>query len=212
MSVDLADRHRKSSTRRPILESVPGLSRTREAVVYAAQLHAGQLRAEDGAPFIVHPLEVACLLYDAGASDQMIAAGLLHDVIEKTDADAEDLSARFGSSIASLVLALTEDQRIIGYDARKAALCEQVVTAGRDAQMVFAADKISKVRELGCAYARSGDHSARSVRLNDRRLAYYRRCLQLLEELLAGSSLVIELRTKVERAQAVSRARSTAAG
>jgi (p)ppGpp synthase/HD superfamily hydrolase len=42
----------------------------------------------------------------------VIAAG--HDVLEKTDADAEDLRARFGLPIATLVLAVSEDQTIIG--------------------------------------------------------------------------------------------------
>ena len=149
MSVDSADWHREISARRTILESPPGLLTTRRAVAYAARLHAGQRRASDGAPFIVHPLEVACLLYDANARDEVVAAGVLHDIIEKTDADAGELGACFGPAVARLVLAVTEDPQIIGYDARKAALCEQVATAGRDAQMVFAADKISKVRELG---------------------------------------------------------------
>ena len=78
----------------------------------------------------------------------MIAAGLLHDAIEKTDASAEDLKTRFGIPVATLVLAVSEDQRIIDYAERKAALCEQVARAGPDALNVFAADKISKVHEL----------------------------------------------------------------
>jgi HD domain len=69
------------------------LPSTREALAYAERQHAGQRRAADGAPFVVHPLEVACLLYRAGAPDDVIAAGLLHDTIEKTDANAADLQA-----------------------------------------------------------------------------------------------------------------------
>jgi (p)ppGpp synthase/HD superfamily hydrolase len=197
MSVSLVDCPGEDSGRRAILQSPQRLVMTRRAVAYAAQLHAGQWRLADRAPFIVHPLEVACLLHHAGARDHVIAAGVLHDVIEKTDADADDLRARFGSRITTLVLAVTEDERIIGYTERKAALCEQVAEAGHDALMVFAADKVSKARELSLVNARTGQQC---VRARDDRLAYYSRCLQVIEQLLPNSSLVGELRKTLERA------------
>ena len=98
------------------------LPKTQAALAYAERLHARQTRRVDGAPFIVHPLEVACLLFGAGAPDHVIAAGALHDVIEKTDADAADLRARFGAAVTRLVLAVTEDRSISSHTARKAAL------------------------------------------------------------------------------------------
>jgi hypothetical protein len=55
---------------------------TSAAAAYAERKHAGQHRSV-GTPFVQHPLEVATLLYYAGAPDHVIAAGLLHDVIEK---------------------------------------------------------------------------------------------------------------------------------
>jgi (p)ppGpp synthase/HD superfamily hydrolase len=106
------------------------------AIDYATQQHAGQVRRVDGAPFIQHPLEVASLLHDAGAPDHVIAAGVLHDTIDKTGASSSDLRERFGSPVEMLVLAVSEDERIPGYQARKAALRQQVATAGRDALMV----------------------------------------------------------------------------
>ncbi len=75
-------------------------------------MHRGQRREVDGAPFIVHPLEVASLLYFAGAPDTVVAAGVLHDVIEDTDAAAGDLRARVGDLVTKLVLAVSEDDRI----------------------------------------------------------------------------------------------------
>ena len=134
--------------RRRIPDWSQRLPNTREALTYAERQHAGQRRTADGAPFIVHPLEVARLLYRAGAPDHVIAAGALHDTIEKTDTTAPDLTARFGLRIATIVLAVSEDQRISGYAERKAALRDQVARAGDDALIVLAADKISKVREL----------------------------------------------------------------
>lgn len=58
------------------------LPQTQAAIEYAERMHAGQRRT-DGTPFILHPLEVASLLLYVGAPDHLIAAGVLHDVLEK---------------------------------------------------------------------------------------------------------------------------------
>jgi hypothetical protein len=141
------------------------------------------------------------LLYGAGARDHVIAAGVLHDVLEKTDADAEDLRSRFGTRVATLVLAVSEDQHIRGYAKRKAALRKQVAAAGREALMVFAADKVSKVHELNLEYERPCEQSARGPSRRDRRIDHFRHCLDLLEELLGDSPLVIDLRGELDHAR-----------
>jgi (p)ppGpp synthase/HD superfamily hydrolase len=155
----------------------------------------------DGAPFVVHPLEVASLLYYAGASDHLIAAGVLHDTIEKTEVIASDLRERFGSRVATLVLAVSEDETITGYARRKAALREQVARAGEEALMLFAADKLSKVRELRLdpTPARESHSSGAAItRSRGRRLTHYRDCLELLQDQLPDSPLVEELRTELD--------------
>jgi uncharacterized membrane protein YccC len=112
-------------------------------------------------------------------------------VIEKTPADALDLRARFGSRVAALVVAVSEDRHIAGYSARKAALRHQASEAGEEALMVFAADKVSKVREL----RRAGGEG----RPRKRRLVHYRQCLTLLQERLPDSPLVAQLDAELER-------------
>jgi (p)ppGpp synthase/HD superfamily hydrolase len=164
------------------------------ALAYAEERHAGQTRKVDGAPFIEHPLEVAWLLYRAGAPDRVIAAGVLHDTLEKTDADTDELRTRFGPDTTDLVLAVSEDPGIRTYARRKAALRAQVAKAGPEALMVFAADKISKVRENSLG--------ATQKRPSQRRLTHYRRCLELLEQRLPDSPLVIQLRAEFDRISA----------
>ena len=102
--------------------AVPRRAPVLAALAYAVRVHAGQRREVDGAPFVLHALEVGSLLYRDHAPDHVIAAGILHDTIEKTDADADDLEARFGRPIATLVCAVSEDDRIPDYEQRKAAL------------------------------------------------------------------------------------------
>lgn len=126
------------------------------------------------------------LLLEAGAPDHVVAAGVLHDVIEKSGVDGGDLRAQFGDDVADLVLAVSEDEHIVGYAARKAALREQVAAAGDEALTVFAADKVSKAREL-----RFTSEPA------PRQLRHLRTCLELLEELAPASPFVAELRREL---------------
>jgi HD domain len=179
---------------------VEGLPVTEAALAYAEQLHEGQRRPVDGAPFILHPLEVASLLYYGGASDAVVAAGVLHDVIEDTAAVASDLQRRFGRRVTDLVVAVSEDDRIAEFDARKAALRSQVAASGHDALLLFAADKISNVRALRLALVRSGDGDL-TVGLGEK-IRHYRRSVEMLEGLEPDAPLVHRLHTELYRLDA----------
>jgi HD domain len=181
------------------------------ALAYAVEQHAGQRRTADGAPFVQHPIEVATLLADVGAPDHVVAAGILHDTIEKTSTEAADLHQRFGPRVASLVVALSEDPAISGYSARKAALRDQVQAAGDEALMVFAADKVSKARELSLIFARAPrtngtPHPARRGSKGSRKLAHYRHCAELLQERLPDSPLLESLRRELAQLSLVEQA------
>jgi (p)ppGpp synthase/HD superfamily hydrolase len=179
-------------------------------LAFAAERHAGQRRDADGAPFIAHPIEVGSLLYEVGAADDVIAAGVLHDTIEKASTNRAELRRRFGARTAALVAAVTEDERIRGYAKRKAALRHQVEAAGTDALMVFAADKVSKIREL--PVERSGTQAETVSRTRQRKITHYRHCLEMLERHIADSPLVVQLRAELEKRTAVDRRRRALAG
>jgi (p)ppGpp synthase/HD superfamily hydrolase len=162
-----------------------------KAVQSAARVHADQRRALDRAPFVLHPLEVAALLNGRGFDDEVIAAGVLHDVVENTTATVEDVVARFGERVAALVAAVSEDPSIEHYAERKAALREQVRTAGSEARAVYAADKIAKVRELRCQAA--FDPSALADPLIVAKLEHYEASLEMLIETDDGQPMVDQL-------------------
>jgi HD domain len=123
----------------------------------AASAHASQHRATDGAPFIDHVVEVATLLRDRGFDERLIAAGLLHDAVERGTLTEERLRGEMGDDISDLVLALTEDDTIQSFSDRKAALREQVSVAGERAITIFAADKLSDINGLRRGVSRFGD-------------------------------------------------------
>ena len=182
--------------RQPFPTFVEGLPLTRLALEFASQRHGGQRREADEAPFILHPLEVAHLLYGRDYPDSVIAAGVLHDVIEDTDTGHGQLAALFGERVAGLVDAVTEPPGGGTYGERKARLRAVVATAESDAVAVFAADKVAKAREFRLNLVRTS--SAEPVRSDPEKLEHYWRCLDLLERRLGRHALVRQLRFELE--------------
>src|SRR3954465_11950066 len=123
------------------------------AAAWAEAAHEGQRREVDGAPFMLHPYEVAMLLHITGYGDAVLAVGLLHDVVEGTAASGDDVRDAFGPEIAADVAALTEDEEIADYHERKAALRRGAEASREEVLAVFAADKVVKARELRLAAA-----------------------------------------------------------
>jgi (p)ppGpp synthase/HD superfamily hydrolase len=173
----------------PFLADLPV---TCQALEYAAEHHAGQRRTSDFAPFILHPLEVAVLLRNRGYPDEVVAAGLLHDAIEDTDATEDELRGRFGARVAGLVSSLSDDAAIEDYAERKAGLRAQVEAAGPEAAAIYAADKVAKARELRATLTRTPeDGESAAIR---RRLEHYEESLAMLDRALPGHALVQQLR------------------
>jgi (p)ppGpp synthase/HD superfamily hydrolase len=119
---------------------------------------------------------------------------VLHDVVEKAGVSEAQLQRRFGVRVTRLVSAVTDDESITGYAARKAALRHQVALAGDDALTLFAADKLSMSGELRRETRLDRDETKS---LRTRRLTHYQRSLAMLEERLAGSPLVRDLRRQL---------------
>ncbi len=79
----------------------------KKAYEYASNLHSGQFR-QSGEPYIIHPLNVACILADMHADSDTICAGLLHDTLEDTNTTKEDIAHDFNQNIANLVDGVTK--------------------------------------------------------------------------------------------------------
>ena len=166
---------------------------THAAVEFARDRHAGQRRAADGAAFVLHPLEVASLLDRSHYPDHVVAAGVLHDVLEDTDAARSELESRFGPQVGELVAAVSDDPSLPDVEERKAEVRERVRRAGGYAPVVYAADKVSKVRELRALLAGGLAGAEAEVRL-----LRYRKSLAMLEETIPGSRVVELLRFELE--------------
>jgi predicted deacylase len=111
------------------------------AVAFAARQHQGQVRKDGKTPYFAHPARVAVTVRHVfGEADEVaLQAALLHDVIEDTTTDYDDLLEQFGREVADAVAALTKDSRM-EHDAREAAYDQQLSAAAWQARLVKLAD------------------------------------------------------------------------
>ncbi len=125
-----------------------------QALLWAAQLHRGQLRKGKPVPYISHLISVSALVWeDAGSEDQAIAA-LLHDAIEDAGQDHGSIAERFGKPVADIVVACTDTEGPMAEGApkepwilRKTRTIQSLAHKPEAAWLVIAADKAHNARD-----------------------------------------------------------------
>jgi GTP pyrophosphokinase len=122
------------------------------AFSFAAAAHEGQQR-RSGSPFIEHPVGVARICAQLRLDEQTIAAALLHDVVEDTETDIDDVRAEFGDEVAKLVEGVTKLTRI-QFQSREQAEAENyrkmVVAMSEDVRVILIklADRLHNMRTI----------------------------------------------------------------
>ena len=135
---------------------------------FGFQLHEGQFRAS-GDPYIVHPVAVADLLRDIGASASVIAAGFLHDVVEDTDVTPDQIQQHFGAEVRELVEGVTKLGGI-HFNNRTEAQAENLrkmfLAMASDIRVVLVklADRLHNMRTLGALKSDKQQRIARETR------------------------------------------------
>ncbi len=128
----------------------PGLVLVVNAAHFAAQRHVNQRRkGAAGEPYINHLTEVAMLLAAAtgGSDPTLVAAGFLHDTLEDTPTEYEELASLFGTDVADVVAAVTDDKRLPKAE-RKRLQVEHAPKKSVRARCLKLADKTSNLRSL----------------------------------------------------------------
>ena len=184
------------SSRPEWISDSPLLSRAYELAIAA---HGSQKRASDGTTFLDHVTEVGVLLHEAGFDDELIAAGFLHDSVERGTLTEPELRREIGEDIADVVMALTEDAAIDDFAARKAGLRDQVAAAGGRALTVFAADKLSDILGLRRGLESAGEGLAERMGTSVASMAgHYRDSVAVIEADGSGSAFLPVLRAELE--------------
>ena len=86
------------------------MNKIEEAIIYATVMHQGKVRKLGSSPYILHPLEVAQILATMTDDQDVITAGILHDIVEDTDGTLKEIEKRFGERVAFLVSSESENE------------------------------------------------------------------------------------------------------
>lgn len=155
-----------------------------KAAAFAEQAHRGTFRKGTQIPYITHPMETAVIVSAFTDDENMIAAALLHDVVEDTDVTREDLEMVFGSRVADLVMDESEDKSR-SWKERKSRTISHLYMASRDVKILALGDKLSNMRCTARDYLILGDKIWQRFNEKDKRehAWYYWGIAHALEEL-----------------------------
>ncbi len=155
----------------------------KEAADFAERAHEGVCRKGTKIPYITHPMETAAIVATFTDEPEMIAAALLHDVIEDAGVMKEELEEKFGPRVAFLVDDESEDKSKSWME-RKGATIERLKSATRDEKILALADKLSNIRSTTRDYLILGDQVWQRFNQTDKEMQgwYYKGVAEALKE------------------------------
>ncbi|MBQ9010181.1 MAG: HD domain-containing protein [Clostridia bacterium] len=139
------------------------MNKIEEAIIYATILHQGKVRKLGYIPYILHPLEVAQILATMTDDQDVITAGILHDIVEDTDGTLSEIRKRFGDRVAFLVDSESENKYpelspSESWKKRKEESLKALKnTTDQGVRMLWLADKLANIRSLAHNYAEKGE-------------------------------------------------------
>ena len=165
------------------------MNKIEEAIIYATVMHQGKVRKLGSSPYILHPLEVAQILSTMTDDQDVITAGILHDIVEDTDGTLQEIKKRFGERVAFLVSsesenAYPEESRSESWKRRKEESLKVLKdTDDQGVRMLWLADKLANVRSVARNYSENGDKVWESFHQRDQKMHhwYYRTVAEQLE-------------------------------
>ncbi len=160
-----------------------------EAIIYATVLHQGKVRKFKNTPYILHPIEVAQILSTMTDDQEIITAGILHDIVEDTDGTLEEIKKRFGERVAFLVSSESENKYPEEDPGetwkRRKEETLQVLKNSREigVKMLWLADKLANIRSLSGMYSEMGENMWSGLHQGDPQLQcwYYRSIAEIVE-------------------------------
>jgi (p)ppGpp synthase/HD superfamily hydrolase len=189
---------------------IPFTERIDDALKLAARAHRSQLRKGTDIPYVAHPVAVALILAQHGFGEDLLIAGLLHDVVEDTDTPLSAIHAAFGANVARLVEAVSETKSADGaelpWEQRKAEKLAHLRAGDPDVAALKAADSLHNVRSIISDLRAHGPAVwLRFKRGADQSIGYYRDVLAGVKSHLGDHPLPRELAAAIESLDALSR-------
>ena len=165
------------------------MNKIEEAIIYATVMHQGKVRKLGNTPYILHPLEVAQILSAMTDDQDVITAGILHDIVEDTDGTLDEIEKRFGERVAFLVSSESEnaypgESKDATWKRRKEESLKVLKdTDDQGVRMLWLADKLANIRSLAGGYSEHGEQIWESFHQRDPEMQhwYYRTIAEQLE-------------------------------
>ncbi len=172
-----------------------------EAIKYATDMHQGKNRKFSNIPYILHPLEVAQILSTLTDDEEVITAGILHDIVENTEGTLTEIEERFGKRVAFLVSTDSESEyagenRSATWKQRKEETLRALKTSTDiGVKMLWLADKLADIRFLSGMYSEFGEEMWKKFNQNDPDLQrwYYKSVAEMIELALNKTGAFKEL-------------------
>lgn len=121
-----------------------------KAIQFGTQKHDGQVRKGTGVPYITHPIMVSYILAQYKQSkniEDLICASILHDTLEDTEATFVEIVNEFNPLVASLVLELTNDERMISELGKLRYMKTKLIGMSNYALIIKLADRLSNISD-----------------------------------------------------------------
>ncbi len=131
-----------------------------DAIEFAAKCHEGQLRKGTDIPYIVHPMEACTIAATITSDPEVLAAAVLHDVLEDCRVTIQELKDRFGNRVAALVAAESEQKEEDEQGSwlrRKQHTIDKLQHAPAEELILTLSDKLSNMRAICRDYDKLGD-------------------------------------------------------
>lgn len=170
-----------------------------KALQLASKNHEGQYRKNTDIPYITHPVAVGMMLLKNGYSEEIVAAGILHDTVEDTALTIEDIKREFGTDIAKIVEGSSEPDKSLPWIDRKQHTIEFLKTASEDIRAVACADKLHNITSIIRDYEVVGEEVWDRFNAGKEQQKWY--YTNVVESLAAQSTfeLLTELKNEVDR-------------
>ena len=177
-----------------------------KAIVFSTAAHDGMRRRKSESPYILHPLEVATIIGTMTDDQEVIAAGLLHDVVEDAGVTIEEIEEKFGKRVKELVASETENKRedlpaTETWQIRKEeTLAKLRTTDDISVLMLWIGDKLSNIRAIYRDFLVEGNSVWDKFHQSDvNAQAWYYRSILKYTERLSDTLAWCEYKTIVEK-------------
>ena len=176
------------------------------AIAFSTRAHDGMRRKKSNVPYVMHPMEVGAIISTMTESQEVIAAGILHDVVEDAGVGIDEIGRLFGSRVMELVASETENKREElppeqTWRIRKEESLEALRGADdTDVMILWIGDKLSNIRAIYRDFLAEGNGVWNKFHQSDpNEQAWYYRSVMKYTERISDRLAWIEYKTLVEK-------------